>query len=190
MIGHGLPIYVALEPVDMRLGAERLGGLVRERDVHMRELQRNLMQAHFDARSAQEREVEVEGADGVAREQVRRGSRTVATKYGEVELGRKRYQAPGVDGLVPLDAAMELAEDKYSYEVRRIVAEESTRASFDEVVELVQKQRAARSGRSGKPKNSRCAPPRTSTRSMAIACASLRRRATSWPCASTARGSR
>ncbi len=31
MISHGLPIYVALEPVDMRLGAERLGGLVRER---------------------------------------------------------------------------------------------------------------------------------------------------------------
>ena len=31
MIAHGLPIYVALEPVDMRLGSERLGGLVRER---------------------------------------------------------------------------------------------------------------------------------------------------------------
>lgn len=31
MIGQGLPIYVALEPVDMRLGSERLGGLVRER---------------------------------------------------------------------------------------------------------------------------------------------------------------
>lgn len=31
MIAHGLPIYVALEPVDMRLGAERLGGVVRER---------------------------------------------------------------------------------------------------------------------------------------------------------------
>ena len=31
MIAHGLPIYMALEPVDMRLGAERLGGLVRER---------------------------------------------------------------------------------------------------------------------------------------------------------------
>jgi transposase len=31
VIAHGLPIYVALEPVDMRLGAERLGGLVRER---------------------------------------------------------------------------------------------------------------------------------------------------------------
>ena len=31
MIPQGLPIYVALEPVDMRLGYERLGGLVRER---------------------------------------------------------------------------------------------------------------------------------------------------------------
>jgi transposase len=31
MIAHGLPIYVALEPVDMRLGFERLSGIVRER---------------------------------------------------------------------------------------------------------------------------------------------------------------
>jgi transposase len=31
MIFPGLPIYVALEPVDMRLGFERLGGMVREK---------------------------------------------------------------------------------------------------------------------------------------------------------------
>lgn len=31
MIAHGLPIYVALEAVDMRFGFERLGGVVRER---------------------------------------------------------------------------------------------------------------------------------------------------------------
>jgi len=31
VIAHGLPVYVALEPVDMRMGYERLGGLVRER---------------------------------------------------------------------------------------------------------------------------------------------------------------
>ena len=31
MIAQGLPIYVALEPVDMRFGSERLGALVRER---------------------------------------------------------------------------------------------------------------------------------------------------------------
>jgi transposase len=31
VIAHGLPIYVALEAVDMRLGYERLGGMVREK---------------------------------------------------------------------------------------------------------------------------------------------------------------
>lgn len=31
MIAHGLPVYIALEPVDMRFGYERLGGIVRER---------------------------------------------------------------------------------------------------------------------------------------------------------------
>lgn len=31
MIANGLRIYVALAPVDMRLGYERLGGLVREK---------------------------------------------------------------------------------------------------------------------------------------------------------------
>ena len=31
MIAHGLPIYVVLDPVDMRLGCERLGALVRDR---------------------------------------------------------------------------------------------------------------------------------------------------------------
>jgi transposase len=31
VIGQGLPIYVALEPADMRFAYERLGGLVRQR---------------------------------------------------------------------------------------------------------------------------------------------------------------
>jgi transposase len=31
VIAQGVPIYMALEPVDMRLGSEKLGALVRER---------------------------------------------------------------------------------------------------------------------------------------------------------------
>jgi transposase len=31
VIAHGIPIYVALDPIDMRMGAEKLGGLVREK---------------------------------------------------------------------------------------------------------------------------------------------------------------
>ena len=107
------------------------------------EMLRAMMQAHFDLRSAQERHVEVRAVDGVEHTKVRRGSRKVETKFGEVELDRNLYQAPGADALAPLDAAMELPEEKYSYEVRRIVAEEAARASFDEVVELVMKHSGA-----------------------------------------------
>ena len=108
-----------------------------------REMLRSLMQAHFDRRSAQEQAVEVRDVAGVERDKVRRGSRTVMTEFGEVALGRNLYQAPGADGLAPLDAAMELPEEKYSYEVRRIVAEESAKSSFDEVVELIEKHTGA-----------------------------------------------
>lgn len=129
-----------ISPAAMRAPLHKIEQML---DAGAKELLRAMMQAHFDERSAHEREVAVEGVDGVARQQLRQGTRTVTTKYGDVELERNRYQAPGVEGLAPLDAALELSDDKYSYEVRRIVAEESARASFDEVVELVQKQSGA-----------------------------------------------
>ena len=108
-----------------------------------RELLRAMMQAHFDRRSAQEREVDVRDAAGVERLRIREGQRSVMTEFGEVELERKLYQADGADALAPLDATMELPDEKYSLEVRRIVAEEAARASFDEVVELVPKRSGA-----------------------------------------------
>ena len=68
-------------------------------------------------------------------------------RYPAAPRGRSRTatldQAPGVDALAPVDAALGLAEEKYSHEVRRIVAEESARASFDDVVELVKKHMGA-----------------------------------------------
>jgi|JI10StandDraft_1071094.scaffolds.fasta_scaffold12221_6 hypothetical protein len=64
-----------------------------------RELMRTMMQAHLDARTAQERPVSVRGADGVERVQTRQGTRTLMTEYGEVVLERTLYQAPGVDAL-------------------------------------------------------------------------------------------
>jgi hypothetical protein len=108
-----------------------------------RELLRQLMQAHYDARGAREQRVAVEGADGVKRTQVRAASRQIETLFGTVEVERQLYQAPGSEGLAPLDAALGLPAEKYSMEVRRLVAEESPRASFDEVVELIAKRTAA-----------------------------------------------
>lgn len=127
-------------PAAMQAPLHEIEQLLRTKS---REMLREMMQAHFDRRSEQERPVEVQGADGTERTQTRRGARQVMTEFGEVELERTLYQAAGVTGLAPLDAAMELPEEKYSYEVRRIVAVESARASFDEVVELVKKQSGA-----------------------------------------------
>jgi hypothetical protein len=106
-------------------------------------LLRELMQGYFDRRAEQERRVEVVGADGVERRDVRTSSRTIETIVGEIEVKRLLYQAPGVAGLAPLDAALGLPDEKYTLELRRIVAEESAKSSFDEVVELIEKRTGA-----------------------------------------------
>jgi len=108
-----------------------------------REMLRVMMQTHFDQRAEQERPVDVRGVDGVERTETRRGSRKVETEFGEVELERNLYRAPGVERLAPLDATMQLPTEKYSYELRRMVAEESSKSSFDEVVELMAKRTGA-----------------------------------------------
>lgn len=104
---------------------------------------RGLLQSHVDARSAEEQPVEVVGADGVARPHARTSTRTVETPFGEISVTRKLYRAVGVPAIAPLDAALGLPEEKYTLEVRRIVAEESAKSSFDEVEELIGKRTGA-----------------------------------------------
>jgi hypothetical protein len=104
------------------------------------ELLRELMQGYFDRFAEKERRVRVVGADGIERKEARASSRQIETPVGEIEVKRLLYQAPGVDGIAPLDAALGLPDEKYTHELRRIVAEESSKASFDEVVELVEKR--------------------------------------------------
>jgi len=106
-------------------------------------LLRELMQGYVDRCAEQERRVQVVGADGIERTEARTSSRSIETPVGEVEVKRLLYQAPGVEGIAPLDAALGLADDKYTHELRRIVAEESAKSSFDEVVELIEKRTGA-----------------------------------------------
>jgi hypothetical protein len=108
-----------------------------------REMMRLMMQTHLDHRAAMEQRVEVRDVDGVERTQVRHGTRLVETEFGEVEVGRNLYQAMGREGLAPADAVMALPTEKYSYEVRRMVAVEAARSSFDEVVEAIEKYSGA-----------------------------------------------
>jgi len=106
-------------------------------------LLRDLMQGYMDRCSVRERRVEVVGADGVPRREVRMSSRQIETPVGEISVKRLLYQAAGVEGIAPLDAALRLPDEKYTNELRRIVAEESAKSSFDEVVELIAKRTGA-----------------------------------------------
>lgn len=106
-------------------------------------LLRALTQSYFDMAAADERRVHVVGVDGIERSQARTVSRTIETPVGEIEVKRLMYQAPGVEGIAPLDAALGLPEEKYTHGLRRIVAEASAKSSFDEVVELVIKHTGA-----------------------------------------------
>jgi hypothetical protein len=99
-----------------------------------REYQRRLLQAHFELRAARERPVQVRGADGVPRNKCRPSARPLMTVVGKVEVPRLAYQAAGVPGLHPMDAALNLPEEMYSHSVRRRVAEDVAARSFDEVV--------------------------------------------------------
>jgi hypothetical protein len=99
-----------------------------------RELERRLVQAHLDLRAERERPVEVRGADGTRRGTRRILARQLLTVVGEVAVPRAAYQAPGVEGLCPADAALNLPEELYSFGVRRVVAEAASKESFDEVV--------------------------------------------------------
>ena len=100
-----------------------------------RELQRRLLQEHFDLRAAAERPLRAaRGADGVEREAVRSLRRTLGSVFGPVQVMRLGYQAPGVACLCPLDAGLNLPPTLYSHGVRRWVAQRTAKDSFYEVV--------------------------------------------------------
>jgi hypothetical protein len=110
----------------------------RALEVDGRELVRRLLQGHMDLRAQQERELGVEGpivgADGVVRTDLRDSDRGLMTLFGEVRVNRVAHHTPWAASLHPLDASLNLPEEKFSLGVRRRAAEEAAKGSFDEAV--------------------------------------------------------
>jgi hypothetical protein len=106
-------------------------------DEQGREWARLMLEEHLALRAQVENRVEVVGADGVERQAARDSERHLETVVGTVAVPRKAYQAPGAEDLHPMDAALNLPRELFSHGVRRMVAKEVARASFDEVVEMV-----------------------------------------------------
>jgi len=113
--------------------------LEREIEKRGRELMRILLQEHIDSRSPGRCEQPVCGADGINRPRVRLQPRKLETIFGTVQASRAGYGQEGVHSLHPLDAELNLPPERYSLELRRRVAEEASKNSFDEVVKTIAK---------------------------------------------------
>lgn len=104
-----------------------------------RELLRQLFQDHLDLRAAREERLgSVTDADGAPRTRAERGhSRPLATVFGPVTVTRMAYRAPGAPNLHPVDAQLNLPEEKHSHGLRRLAAVESARGSHQEAVAAI-----------------------------------------------------
>lgn len=112
--------------------------------IEQRELMRRLHQAFVTLRGQAQVGVPVVGRDGVTRTHVRpEKSRQLETVFGTVEVERTGHSGRGLSTLYPVDASLNLPEQKYSLEVDRQVAMTSARLSFDEALEMMGRQMAA-----------------------------------------------
>lgn len=107
-----------------------------------REVLRQLLQDHLHLRAeadARKQVPKVEGADGVARTQHRVHERTLLTVFGSVGIARTAYVAPGSASLHPLDGQLNLPEEMYSHHIRKRLAEEVARGSYDEATAALER---------------------------------------------------
>jgi hypothetical protein len=113
--------------------------LERELEKRGRELMRILLQEHLDNRGPGHCEKPVSGSDGIDRSRLRLQERKLETVFGTVSVERAGYGKKGVESLHPLDAELNLPDERYSLELRRRVAEEAAKSSFDETFESIGK---------------------------------------------------
>ena len=113
--------------------------LERELEKKSRELMRILLQEHLESRGPGEVDQTVQGADGIARTRSRLQERKLETVLGTVSVKRVGYGQDGTESLHPMDAELNLPDERYSLELRRRVAEEAAKSSFDETFSSIGK---------------------------------------------------
>lgn len=111
--------------------------LERELEERVRELKRQLLQDHLERRRGGRALEPVVDSSLRERPVERLHERTVRTTFGPVSVPRFGYGASGVESLHPLDGELNLPPDGYSLELRRQLAREAARGSFDEAIEAI-----------------------------------------------------
>lgn len=103
------------------------------------EIMRRLLQGHLNLMAANEATkplVTTETGKSLphVREQTQR---TLSSQFGDVQVTRKGYSQRGEKSQFPLDAQLNLAGDSYSDGLRRQVALEALKGSYDNVIESI-----------------------------------------------------
>jgi len=121
--------------------------LEHEVEVQGRKLMRQLLQDHLSLRARREQELGVEGPvvgeDGIERTDRRHHNRPLETIHGEVRVERIGHHAPATTSLHPLDAALNLPRTRFSLGLRKRIAEEVAKVSFDEAVKTIRNHTGA-----------------------------------------------
>jgi len=125
------------------------GELEEQLDVRGRELLRQLFQDRLDLTAArEERWHDVTGPDGVPRTRAERGrTRPLVTRFGQVTVSRIAYRSPGRSNVHPLDAALNLPEEKHSHGLRKLAAVEAARGSIEAAGDAVVRATGVRIGK-------------------------------------------
>jgi hypothetical protein len=149
---HADPIEVVETPfVRARAHAAKVEGILASDDMLRRshseletmlegqgkEWARLLLEENLRLRAQLEKRTGVVGAEGTRRESARDSERHLETLLGRVAVPRLAYQAPGAADLHPMDGALNLPREMFSHGIRRLVAREAAKSSFDEVVDTV-----------------------------------------------------
>ena len=111
------------------------------------ELMRQLYQDCVDEQAQAEVADEVVDAQGRQRTRKRQQHRELETIFGTVGVDRSGYGAQGEASLHPLDAQLNLPDERYSLELRRRAALEASKSSFDETVETLHRYTGAEIGK-------------------------------------------
>ena len=125
------------------------GELEEQLDVRGRALLRQLFQDRLDLTAArEERRHDVAGPDGVVRTRAEKGrTRPLVTRFGQVTVSRIAYRSPGRSNVHPLDAALNLPEEKHSHGLRKLAAVEAARGSIEAAGDAIARASGVRIGK-------------------------------------------
>lgn len=105
-----------------------------------REVQRLMLQDHLDLRAIREERIRVVDAEARVHTSVEPGHRRqLSTVLGTVSVERLAYRRLGASNLHPADAALNLPTELHSHGLRRLAAIESTRGSFDDASQAIER---------------------------------------------------